>query len=517
MFCLIFDFALKLTNMKQREFAFPVITNVSQVQQNVEGCNHFVMKEKGEFIYATYKRVSSETFLPLFRYLPPLDLTDEEYNYRNLRREIRGLVFDKQTGNIVSRSVHKFFNVNEREESSIRRIDELIQQLQKEDDSIPAFHVLEKLDGSLVTPIMETVDSAESTKRIRWRSKLGYGQALSQAMEKLVYGDVNVDKYLTYRVKPRSELCEFDYQIHSCEEYLQQNYLDFCVEWMSKGYTPLFEYFDNDHKVIIEYKKPFLSLVAIRHTIRGDYVPYEQMKAEAERYNLEYVREWSGIKDKMEQNEKKGSIVTELLRFVDEMESGAEGFVIRLRNGDMYKMKSKWYSNIHRGRELILLGNMREGYIWKLVLDSQIDDMLPVLPEEDGYRERLLQFNDKLIGALDRTIKDLERDLVISKNACTKEGKLDKKALSSFIDEQFADKPGLYRNILKTSAGSDGGPKPRSVEDLLLGLLQVKVLKELDQCRTLLGDPTLAYEFVERRKWGHKKVENNEEEDILDE
>jgi RNA ligase len=168
----------------------------------------FVIKEKGEFVYATYKRVTSDTFPPLFKYTSPLNLTDEEYNFRNLKREVRGIVFDKSTGSIVSRSMHKFFNVNEREESSVRRIDTLIRELRKQDSTKPAFHVLEKLDGSLVTPILETVDVKAQTKRLRWRSKLGYAQPLSQAIEKMVY-NTEPEDYCTFTVQYGYELCGF--------------------------------------------------------------------------------------------------------------------------------------------------------------------------------------------------------------------------------------------------------------------------------------------------------------------
>ncbi len=484
-----------------REFSFPVIRHISQIRENIEGCSHFIIKQKDEYFYATYKRVSSDTFLPMFRYNPPLELTDEEYNHRNLRREVRGLVFDVETGEIVSRSVHKFFNVNEREEASVRRIDEILSELKHKDDTTPVFHVLEKLDGSLVTPIMETVD--KNTKRLRWRTKLGFAQPLSRAIEKLVYGEKEVNEYPLYNVE-KGQDCQFvATPVDSSVISPLQNYLDFCIKWMSQGYTPLFEFFDIEHKVIIEYKQPFLSLIALRNTITGEYIPYETMKAEAEQFNMQYVKEYP-----VNINMNAKSITTELLRAVDEMEKGNEGFVIRLRNGDMYKMKSKWYSDIHRCRELILLGNMREGHIWKLVLDNQIDDMLPVLPD-DEYRQRLTTFNDKLVDAIERTIKCLEDDCQEAKRAATKD-KLDLKVLSEWVDEKLAHRHGLHQNIVKVAVRMETAPEPKSVEDVFLSVIQNKVMKDLPQCRGLLNEPDLAYEFVERQRWGHKK--NNTED-----
>lgn len=58
-------------------------------------------------------------------------------NFLNLHiRECRGLIFNKETGKVVARRLHKFFNIGESEETQANKID----------FSLP--HVLvEKVDG----------------------------------------------------------------------------------------------------------------------------------------------------------------------------------------------------------------------------------------------------------------------------------------------------------------------------------------------------------------------------------
>lgn len=40
-----------------------------------------------------------------------------------MNRECRGIIFHKETGNLVARRLHKFFNINEMDETKAERID----------------------------------------------------------------------------------------------------------------------------------------------------------------------------------------------------------------------------------------------------------------------------------------------------------------------------------------------------------------------------------------------------------
>jgi RNA ligase len=59
-----------------------------------------------------------------------------------IRRECRGLVFDKN-GWILARRFHKFFNLNEREETLARNV-----------DFSKPHSVLAKIDGSMISPVI---------------------------------------------------------------------------------------------------------------------------------------------------------------------------------------------------------------------------------------------------------------------------------------------------------------------------------------------------------------------------
>ena len=84
-------------------YDFPVINNYSDVEPFIDDC--FIVKEKNGVRFINYKNMSPETFPPVVDYGTAV------------RREFRGIAFDVETGSVLSRPFHKFFNMNERPET----------------------------------------------------------------------------------------------------------------------------------------------------------------------------------------------------------------------------------------------------------------------------------------------------------------------------------------------------------------------------------------------------------------
>ncbi len=97
-------------------YEFPYISTISDVLLAIEGRDEFVVAEKEGYTVINYNVMMADTF--------PDVIDDqasgmfEQYDYyAALRRECRGIIFDTATGEILRRPFHKFFNVNEREET----------------------------------------------------------------------------------------------------------------------------------------------------------------------------------------------------------------------------------------------------------------------------------------------------------------------------------------------------------------------------------------------------------------
>ena len=207
------------------EQLFPVINHIDEVKEAIKGSKEFVFNEVGNFIFSSYKITKENTFPD-----PNLFSNSEERKNAQIRREIRGLVFDLKTGDLVSRTLHKFFNINEREETLQDKI-----KFDKEN-----IFILEKLDGSMVTPIMDG-------KLIRFRTKLSYDNDFTKPIENFVYGEIPIEKY----------------------EIEKSNLLKFCIEWMKKGYTPIFEWCSPEARIVLGKKKKKFK---IKKRLQGTFI-----------------------------------------------------------------------------------------------------------------------------------------------------------------------------------------------------------------------------------------------------
>ena len=239
------------------------------------------------------------------------------------KREFRGLIFDLE-GNIIRRPYHKFFNVGERLESHLENID------------VSKPHIiLEKLDGSMIVPFPVSGD-------LIWGTKMGKTEVSDQVVEWL---------------KKSNNLLNYSEFVWSCVD------LDL---------SPIFEWTSNSQRIVLDYPEPKLVLTAVRHLYTGDYLTYDEMRELLEEWNIPLVRDLKG--DGAQLSEK----LIEHCRTLQD----AEGFVIRFDNGQMYKIKSDWYCQLHRVKSEI---NYERGVI-TLLLNGNMDDLKSLMPANDLSR-----------------------------------------------------------------------------------------------------------------------------------
>jgi hypothetical protein len=108
-------------------YEFPHIESIDDVLPHIKGRDEFRVTDKGDYTVINYMINFEETF----------KWNEDDALGCAIRRECRGLAFDTE-GEIISRPYHKFFNVNEKEETQIDKIDLTHSHI-----------VLEKLDGCL--------------------------------------------------------------------------------------------------------------------------------------------------------------------------------------------------------------------------------------------------------------------------------------------------------------------------------------------------------------------------------
>lgn len=203
------------------KYDFPVITHINDVLPYIVDHPEFIVLEKAGYTVINYKVALKDSFTIVEHYsheheVPVLVAQDIG---GIIRRECRGIMFD-DSGKIISRPFHKFFNVDEREETFVDNINES-----------KISHIEVKLDGTMIRPVLINGE-------IRWCTKSG-----------ITEHSRGPEEYVSKRP-----------QIRYFAEML-----------IRMGKTGLFEWTAPDNRIVVGYDRPQLRLLAIRDNVSGRY------------------------------------------------------------------------------------------------------------------------------------------------------------------------------------------------------------------------------------------------------
>lgn len=235
--------------------------------------------------------------------------------------ECRGIAFC-DAGLVVSRPLHKFFNLGEKDWLTPEKL------LEKEAAGEVAA-IFEKLDGSMIA-------SAWFENKLQWRSK----KAFHSDVVKLTHA---------YLENPKNA-------------HIQE----FSEKLASDGYTVIYELTHPEARIVVAQDAPKLQILHVRHNQTGEYVlldPKHPVHNLIKEYDVPMVRRFDGL-----------SLVN-LLGSLDSMKD-QEGYVVQFTNGDMVKIKCPWYIRLHRS-----ITFLRERDIAVLALNEDLDDVKGALKE----------------------------------------------------------------------------------------------------------------------------------------
>jgi len=223
-------------------------------------------------------------------------------------RECRGIAFDP-SGFILVRPMHKFFNIGELEETQVHNI---------------AHHkvvrVMDKRDGSMITPTI--LDG-----KIICKTKKSFDTDQAARANAYIAERSNYQKFV--------EMCD------------------------DNNFTPTFEWTSPGDRIVLKYDYDELVLTHIREKFIGTYL--FDISDIAKNYNIPVVDE-QRIVNSSEFN------VHDLVNACQE-ETNKEGYVVQFDTGDMVKLKTPWYINLHHSVTFT-----RERDIARMVIEESIDD-----------------------------------------------------------------------------------------------------------------------------------------------
>lgn len=217
-------------------------------------------------------------------------------------REIRGIMFDTESGDIVSRPLHKFFNLGE------GRCDVSLDEF----ENLTDYRIFPKLDGSMI--------------------------AISKHK-----GDLLIKTRGTIHSKQAQDARQW---------LIDTNQYETLLNAIDGNFTYIFEWVSPDNTVVVYYEESDLVLLAVRDNITGEYQPKDY---------LDYFHETTGFSVI---EECKDLDIKDLPHLM-ETETGREGYVIVTGDNRFFKMKNKWYTSLHRSisymRERDIVASFLEG------------------------------------------------------------------------------------------------------------------------------------------------------------
>jgi RNA ligase len=290
-------------------YYFPEINHIDDVIPHIEDWQEFKVMEKDWYTVINYMVAFDETF-SLVR--------DRSHHNMKIRRECRGLIFDTETGNLISRPYHKFFNVGEREETAVNKI-----------NLYESHVVLEKLDGSMIRPIP---------------TKEGFRLATKAGVT-----DVAMNAEVFIADKPQ--------------------YREFILAMFDGGMTPIFEWCSRKNRIVVDYPEDRLILTGIRNTVNGIYITYYNMAELAEHWGIPIVKALSGL------------AVQDINLFVKQVREwdDGEGVVLRFDSGHMVKVKADDYVLRHKSKDAI---NQEKNVLQTILDDAVDDLLPLLTPED---------------------------------------------------------------------------------------------------------------------------------------
>ena len=279
------------------EDQFPILNGnvLSSIRECIKDSNVFYQKHGDGYYAFDYK---SSFHVPPNTFLDPKECSkkSKERIIRSIRRECRGLILSDKTGKVIGRRFHKFFNLNEKEETKIGN----------KTINPNEFILMEKLDGSLVTPIQ--LDN----KNLVWMTKT----TIIDEVESFV--KINRNNNIKYE--------------------------DFSLFWINNQYTPLFEWCDSSRVVgQISHEKSSLVLLGIRHMITGKYLSRKETEDSSKIYSIPLVDIFHINDLGISSNE---CCLNDIIQYLND-QYNREGFVAWFTDDDtMVKLKTLWYVSL---------------------------------------------------------------------------------------------------------------------------------------------------------------------------
>lgn len=278
-------------------------------------------------------------------------------------RECRGISFD-ENGKISARTMHKFFNVGERDETRPENI-----------DWTRVVRVMEKRDGSMVTPVPMRGWKDRVVGRFKFKTKKSF-------------------------TTPEAALAD---QIAAStpggREWIERI--------LSEGFTPTFEVTSPRFPIVVRYEKDELTLLQIRENSTGRYIT---ALGEGGKYTHDCP--FPVVPNLKDLFSSKSNVCWDQLKTCAETVEGIEGWVVQMDDGEMFKVKTKWYIDLHHS---VTFTRWRD--IARTVCADQADDLKAAFAMVGRSTDPIVEVERKIKDRIENARKSVNSVVTAGKAA----------------------------------------------------------------------------------------------------
>jgi RNA ligase len=296
-------------------------------------------------------------------------------------REARGIVFDKN-GDVISRPLHKFFNVNEREATKVENL-----------DWSKVVRVMDKRDGSMIHTVKATSDVTynEPTDPIdpTGVQRMCAGAKFALKSKKSFTSDVVHAAYAWLFSSPKL-----------------LSYMELCNWCIDHDQTAIFEWTSPTSRIVLHYPEGCLTLLHVRDNETGEYLMPDELNALGAKHDVPVVHSWKGFIGCLPVDLPLNfNSTVEALETIEKLRNleACEGWVFQFADGDMVKFKTTWYMERHRAMTFL-----RERDVALMVLRESLDDLKALLVGEGASIVEILEIEKCVVGLVDDMIKSVE-------------------------------------------------------------------------------------------------------------
>ncbi|CAH1068093.1 RNA ligase and tail fiber protein attachment catalyst [Acinetobacter phage vB_AbaM_Kimel] len=251
-----------------------------------------------------------------------------------------------------------------------------------QDDALECRGIMFEMDGDKPVCIM-----ARPMQKFFNLDETPFTQNLD--LNKIAYGMVKADGSLisTYvdkgYLRTKSKTSIFSTQAIEAQMLLSNiDHVDLhnrCLELANEGFTCNFEYVSPGNRIVIAYPERALILLNVRNNETGEYVPYSELIRDP--VLRRYVVESFPLSDTVDR-----SAMVEEIRASEDI----EGYVFVMEDGLTFKLKTAWYSNLHRVKDTI--NNDKD--LFAVIVDGGSDDLKSLF--EDDYSRNKIETYEKI-------------------------------------------------------------------------------------------------------------------------